>query len=89
MVLLNTAYNSVMDMLQARGDGVLESGGAFWRTNNGLVMMAHNSNSHQTSWGVMGAAIQALRDYMSRNGWGAATFHIFDGANEVGAGAIG
>lgn len=52
-------------------------------------MMAYNSNQHQTTWGVMGSAIVALRDYMSKNGWGGATFHIYDGANEVGAGALG
>lgn len=88
MVLLNTAYNSVMDVLQAHGDGLLAPGGALWQTN-GLMMRAHNSNQHQTSWGVMGAAIVALRDYMSRNGWAAATFNIYDGAHEVGAGVLG
>lgn len=88
MVLLNTAYNSVMDVLETRGDGLLARGGALWRAN-GLTMMTYNSNNHQTTWSVMGAAIVALRDYMSRNGWGAATFRIFDGANEVGAGALG
>ena len=88
-VLLNTAYNTVVDIIQTRGDGLLSAGGVVWTGTDGLTIEAANANNHQTSCGVMGAAIQALRDYMSSNGWGGATFNIYDGVNEVGAGVIG
>lgn len=49
-----------------------------------------NTNNHQLTWGVLGAAIDALRDYMSQavTGPGESWFSIFDGQNEVGMGTI-
>lgn len=55
----------------------------------GLVLKVSNSNNHQTTWGVLRAALLALEDYMqSQDSWGTAEFTIFDGKNEVGKGTL-
>ena len=55
----------------------------------GLALNVVNSNNHQTTWGVLGAALTALEDYMqSMDKWGTAEFTIFDGTNEVGKGTL-
>ena len=71
----------------------------FWLTDNcggglgigerGLVLKVANSNNHQATWGVLGAALTALQDYMrSQDAWGTAEFTIFDGKYEVGKGTL-
>ncbi|KAA6406659.1 MAG: hypothetical protein FRX48_09591 [Lasallia pustulata] len=53
-----------------------------------------NSNNHQQSWGVVGAALAALRNFLvsldtiNPGGNGGVQFTVFDGANEVGQGTI-
>ena len=47
-----------------------------------------DANNHQQTYGVVGAAISVLRYYMERNGYCVASFDIFDGENQVGAGQI-
>lgn len=51
-------------------------------------MKTWNSNNHQTTWGVMGATLGALREFMNEYGWGAARFTIFDGVKEIGEGIV-
>ena len=48
-----------------------------------------NSDNHQTTWGVLGAAVTASENHMSQNYYGAASFTIIDGMVEVGKGVIG
>ena len=50
-----------------------------------------NANNHQQTWGVLGAALDAVGLFMRQNGGGAGTaiFSIFDGTNMVGTGSIG
>lgn len=55
-----------------------------------LELHAWNENNHQMTWGVLGAAIQALQDCMEKiEEWGTASFSIWDGDNEVGYGVLG
>ena len=54
-----------------------------------VELYMRNANNHQQTWGVVGAAIGALQDYMNQNGFGQATFNVFDGGTEVGVGKIG
>lgn len=56
---------------------------------NELAVHIWNADNHQLTYGVLGAAISALSEYMQSYGWGAATFQIWDGPNEVGFGMIG
>ena len=56
---------------------------------NGVELETWDSNNHQQTWGVLGAALEALDDYMRvRGGYGAAQFTILDGQNEVGVGRL-
>ena len=48
-----------------------------------------NSNNHQLTWGVLGAAVTALENHMSQYSYEAPSFTIIDGMVEVGKGVIG
>lgn len=54
-------------------------------------MLAEDANHHQLTWGVLGAALQAIKEYMSQSGtsFGTAYFSIYDGDNQTGKGSIG
>ena len=56
----------------------------------GLAIHVWNANNHQVSWGVLGAALEALWDFMGSGGrWGEVEFRILDGGVEVGVGVLG
>lgn len=55
----------------------------------GLAFQAWNAGNHQTTWGVLRAAIGAVLDCMATSGYGGAHFHIYDGENLVGLGRVG
>ena len=63
--------------------------GLFIWEYQGLSPKERNANNHQTTWGVLGAAIEAIAGCMDQNGFGGGSFNIFDGGNEVGEGIIG
>lgn len=88
MDLLNDAYTNIMDRIETLGDGNINGGS--WAYNQvGLALRARNANNHQTTWAVLGAAIDALMDYMGTSGFeGACTFAIHDGDYQVGTGAL-
>lgn len=71
------------------GDGPLSGGHFGWVGDNGLVLNAWGANNHQTTYGVLGAAIKALSGYFDAHGYGRATFLIYDGQNQVGEGIVG
>ena len=87
--MLNVATAFVQQALLGLGDGVIEAGRGDYRGPFSMMLQTWNTNNHQQTYGVLGAAIAALRDYMAENGYGAASFVIFDGANEVGKGVVG
>lgn len=90
--LLVDAFTRVQTRIQQSGDGLMLSnnGAGLWQlTRNGLVLSIANANNHQTTWGVLGAAIFAIGDYMNENrSFGRIIFNIFDGTNQVGQGSI-
>lgn len=87
--VLSAAYDEIMTTLDSRGDGVVP-GGMFQKLGAGDVMLrTMNSNNHQITYGVLGAAISALEGYMSQYIYGAASFTINDGLIEVAKGFIG
>ena len=88
--MLLESYNSIVAHLHSSGDGLMP-GGIFHRRNSvsGLEIFCVNSNNHQLTWGVLGAALNALEDFMNENQmWSAATFGIYDGPNYVGVGTM-
>ena len=52
------------------------------------TITASDANGHQTTLGVFGAAVGALQNYMSGQGYGTAIFDIYDGKNQVGTGTF-
>ncbi|KAA6415500.1 MAG: hypothetical protein FRX48_00215 [Lasallia pustulata] len=76
---LRAASSSVAAFLSEIGDGVISMGGIAWPGVGGVGFRTWNANNHQTTWGVLAAAVGALQDYMRRFGFGAASFSIADG----------
>lgn len=87
--LLDSAYSAIKMRLDNIGDGPVSSGLFRIGGGNNMELCTRNAHNHQQTWGVLGAAISALRDYMSNNGYGEASFNVFDGGTEVAAGTIG
>lgn len=86
--LLDTAWVTAMTRINNQGDNVIDHGIFELIGPTGLLLRVSNSNNHQITYGVMGAACMALVQYMTTTAFGAATFHIFDGVTEVGKGEI-
>lgn len=88
--LLTGCINIVEHQIETHGDGLLHNGVFNYESGfTGLAFQAWNAGNHQTTWGVLGAAISALQDCMVANGYGGAYFHIYDGENLVGSGSVG
>ena len=85
--------------MDLHGDGLVNNGGMFAVIASGLMMRTWNAGNHQTTWGVLGAAVGALVEGVEMGlvdggggggvGLGLGDFKIFDGAHEVGGGSIG
>lgn len=90
--MLRTAYSIVMAHIyvgNGEGDGVIGNhGNTNWADAQGLTLLTWNTNNHQTTYGVLAAAIRALWGFMDGQGFGTVRFTIFDGDNEVGAGTL-
>lgn len=89
--LLDEACTTIITHIMIHGDGLIVDGRFSWSGPAGIVVRTANANNHQQMWGVLGAALNAVAQYMrnSRVGAGAAFFSIFDGNNLVGTGSIG
>lgn len=88
--LLDDAYSTILGHKAIWGDGVVAGGLFQWAGAETLMLRVRNTNNHQLTWGVLGAAIDALAEYMNQavTGPGESWFSIFDGENEVGTGTI-
>lgn len=93
--LLGEAFVAILNQVQESGDRVIPAGVFSWvgpavDGHVACALHAWNAENHQFTWGVLGAALKALWDYMYTNGkFGAADFEVSDGANMVGLGFIG
>ena len=93
--VLRSAYSYIQDQIHEHGDGLVP-GGMFdfpqpqVPFTRAFGVDSFNVNNHQQTWGVLGAAIDAIDEWMNwSGGYGEVTFRIFDGENEVGAGRVG
>ena len=85
--LLGEAMAYIGHNIDFNGDGLIP--GVFnWLGDGELKLNVWNTNNHQTTWGVLRAALVALEEYMSQNFYGLASFTINDGAHEVGKGMV-
>ena len=68
--------------------------GSYQLEEEGVEVTFQNANNHQCTWGVVGAALTALQDYMqnllavNQGNYGAVSFTLNDGFHEVGTGAL-
>ena len=85
--VLSDALAVVRQAVAVGGDSVIPSG-SFSFSKYSINCQASNANNHQLTWGVMGAAIEALANFMTLYGFGAARFGIYDGDNLVGQGVF-
>ena len=89
MSLFSGALHFLSLRLEDHSDGLLPGGRFHWADDSGLELAVWNANNHQTTYGVLQAAVSALSDCMSSRGaWGTVRFWIFDGGREVGGGEI-
>lgn len=95
--LLSQAYDLTVSRIRTQGDGLLlplPTGiiGTIFNLEDyahGLKLTVANANNHQTTWGVLGAAYSALKDFVVEQGsFSELTFMIFDGPNQVASGSI-
>lgn len=87
--MLDGVYYLCLNMIRHYGDQPIAGGSFLWVGNNQFELRVRNANNHQTTYGVLGAAMLAVKDYMGRFGYYTGTFTIFDGINHVGDGTIG
>lgn len=66
--LLETAHTAIMTRIENIGDGPVSSGVFRIGGDENIVLYTRNANNHQQTWGVIGAALGALQDYMNHNG---------------------
>lgn len=86
--MLRDAIIEINSHIRQYGDGPIE-GGVFRFTDYGVRWASFNANNHQQTWGVMGIAIEAFTQYVIKHGtYGAVSFEIYDGENQVGQGAL-
>ena len=70
-------------------DGLLPRGSVTIPGHSGNSLHAYNAGGHEITWGVLGAAVEALQDWSQNNAYGQMTYAIYDGPNQVGEGWIG
>lgn len=86
--LINTAFTTLMQHLQQAGDGVIPQAYFNMEGANNMELYVANANNHEQTYGVLAAAMWALRNYINRFGSGEVIFKIYDGANQVAQGSI-
>ena len=96
MELLNETYEVAVSRIATYGDTVVANslaygmiGAIVYLQSSGTVLKIANANNHQTTWGVLGAAMSALSNFVKEHGgFDQADFVIYDGENEVAIGTI-
>lgn len=87
--MLVACFTEIMTHIVVFGDSVVSNGVFSWTAGN-LAIHVWNANNHQITWGVLGAAVHALEDFMFHTQhWGGASFDIYDGQNMVARGLLG
>ena len=67
------------------GDGLVPNGEIDVERND-LNLWTQNWNNHQQTWGVLGAALNALNHYTFTEQIGSCTFEVYDGGVQVAVG---
>lgn len=86
--LLATAIEDIVNSLHVQGDGLLHGGRFTYLGRNAVALYVANANNHQTTYGVLLAALTGVQTWMQSYGWMSCAFDIYDGSNMVGEGRI-
>ena len=88
--LLTQAISYVQN-IAATQDGIIGPDGYRRLGGNALTLKAYDANDHQLTWGVLGAALEAVRDYRAQSGncFGIVVFKIFFWEKQPGPGSLG
>lgn len=95
--LLSQVSDAIAAQIKASGDGVMNKGGSLYRSapvdvvgrKSQVLIVSQNAPEGKISWAVLGAAVEAMKDYMRKYGYGlVGYFAVYDGKNEVGTGSI-
>ncbi|KAA6413311.1 MAG: hypothetical protein FRX48_03055 [Lasallia pustulata] len=85
---LGMAAIQINAVIRLRGDGVIPSGRYEYDWGGLASFQTWNANNHQQTYGVVGAAISALRDFMGKYEYCAVDFEVWDGGIQVGEGRL-
>ena len=94
--LLDAANDYITTHISLYQDSNIAGGSFEWTGANNLLLQIVNTNNHQVTWGVLGAAVEALGNFMrlwppgkeAALGY-AVYFTITDGGTQVGVGTLG
>lgn len=87
--LLDDAFDYIVAYLERHPEGEGRIQGEFRQLGRGATTLKAYSINDRLTYGALGAAIQAVKNFMRRNNeWGTASFDIFDGDRPVGRGSI-
>lgn len=89
VIFLDTVYHYINNHIAVSGDAVIPHGGMYTENPEGwLQLYLKNANNHQITWGIAGAAVQAMATYMQQAGAAPIAWQIWDGMNWVGIGRM-
>ena len=88
--MLDRAISDIRNHINIHQDGEIGDNGFRRLGGDALTLTANDANNHHLTWGVLGAALEAVKNYMSQsdNRFGMVYFSIFDGENQTGHGSI-
>lgn len=94
--LIDNSITNIKNHINSVGDGVIGKpygqliGSSLYPTQIYLELTASDANNHNLTYGVLGAALEAVKDYMSLPSvhLGLVKFKIYDGENQTGEASI-
>ena len=89
--MLHAASDSIATHIHDVGDGEIGGDWNFEGENGAMPvrMRTYDAGGNHMTWGVLGAALAALTNYVEANEGVAGFMEVFDGKNQVGAGFWG
>lgn len=91
VTLLARASYAIATHIRLAGDGIVGGGGVVLNGEDRwseIELLITSSAGRRLTWGVVGSAVEALKDFGAHEGFGVVFFKIFDGENEVGEGHL-
>ncbi|KAA6414976.1 MAG: hypothetical protein FRX48_01727 [Lasallia pustulata] len=68
--ILDQAHAFILSEIAGAGDGVILGGMFNWYGRQGTALSLLDTDNHQCTWGVLGAAVAGLAEFMREGGMG-------------------